>query len=171
MIKEVISIPYFQFQYDPDSGNYLLRVRPYNPQSGRFLSEEPLGVDGPNLYWYTLNNPVNFIDPSGLIVTGILGSAGKSSPGAVGGAIIGGTVGGIVGGPLGAFIGGHIGAFVGGQIFPPGFGEGSEFLPELPPVNPGEGVLQNQDPAGGILNFDFFPSLPFTKIPCRSGAM
>ena len=38
---------------------------PFNPSTGRFLSEEPLGIDGPNLYWYARNNPVNYIDPNG----------------------------------------------------------------------------------------------------------
>ena len=39
--------------------------RYYNPEIGRFISEEPLGIDGPNLYWYALNNPINFVDPDG----------------------------------------------------------------------------------------------------------
>ena len=53
-------------EYDEESGLYYFRARLYSPTSGRFLSEEPLGIDGPNLYWYALNNPMNFIDPTGL---------------------------------------------------------------------------------------------------------
>ena len=42
----------------------------YSPTSGRFLSEEPLGIDGPNLYWYTRNNPINLVDPTGEFACG-----------------------------------------------------------------------------------------------------
>ncbi len=42
------------------------RARYYDPTTGRFLSKDPSGmVDGPNLYAYAGNNPVNFADPSG----------------------------------------------------------------------------------------------------------
>ena len=47
----------------------------YNPETGRFINEEPLGIDGPNLYWYALNNPINYVDRNGLW-------AGPSRPGA-----------------------------------------------------------------------------------------
>jgi len=42
----------------------------YDPRTGRFLSEDPIGFRGgdTNLYRYVLNNPVNNTDPSGLIV-------------------------------------------------------------------------------------------------------
>ena len=43
----------------------LYRQRYYNPKTGRFLSPEPTGIDGPNLYWYARNNPVNNVDPNG----------------------------------------------------------------------------------------------------------
>ncbi|MBI3377385.1 MAG: transglycosylase SLT domain-containing protein [Nitrospirae bacterium] len=44
-------------------------ARWYDPESGRFLSEDPIGFEGGdvNLYRYVGNNPVNWIDPFGLI--------------------------------------------------------------------------------------------------------
>lgn len=45
------------------------RARWYDPRQGRFLSEDPSGmVGGMNLYAYVENNPIAFIDPSGLEV-------------------------------------------------------------------------------------------------------
>ncbi|MDP2905534.1 MAG: RHS repeat-associated core domain-containing protein [Candidatus Omnitrophota bacterium] len=54
-------------QYDQESGLYFYRNRYYDPTIGRFISQDPTGmVDGPNLYAYVKNNPVNLIDPLGL---------------------------------------------------------------------------------------------------------
>ena len=41
----------------------------YNPETGRFLSEDPIGFDGgdANLYRYVGNNSVNFRDPLGTL--------------------------------------------------------------------------------------------------------
>jgi RHS repeat-associated protein len=52
---------------DPELELYLLGARYYDPQAGRFLSHDPLGIqaDDPNLYRYARNNPVNLADPSG----------------------------------------------------------------------------------------------------------
>ena len=58
-------------EYDYETGMFLHGVRYYDPDSGRFISEEPLGLDGPNLYWYTLNNPMNYVDPTGLLTRGV----------------------------------------------------------------------------------------------------
>ena len=58
-------------EYDHETGMFLHGVRFYDPDSGRFISEEPLGLDGPNLYWYTLNNPINYVDPTGLVTYGL----------------------------------------------------------------------------------------------------
>ena len=46
------------------------RARYYNPTTGRFLSEDPIGFagSGTNLYAYAKNNPINFNDPTGLCV-------------------------------------------------------------------------------------------------------
>ena len=62
---------------------------PYNPETGTFLSEDPIGFAGgdPNLYRYVNNNPVNFIDPEGLRFGGFTQT---SNPGAFG-ATVGGS--------------------------------------------------------------------------------
>lgn len=53
-------------QYDQGSRLYYLRARYYDPQLGRFLSEDPIGISGGlNLYAYAGNDPVNMWDPSG----------------------------------------------------------------------------------------------------------
>jgi len=111
-----------------------------DPNTGRFTSEDPLGfVDGPNLYGYCANNPVNFVDSLGLqdydpvreaqcrrekvernmkiLMTFVKRAAMNVGEGALGGAVIG--IG--VGAGIGTIIGGTgpgagIGAAVGGEI-------------------------------------------------------
>jgi RHS repeat-associated protein len=52
---------------DPLTGLLHYRAREYDPQQGRFLTEDPLGwQDGPNLYAYVKNSPLNYTDPLGL---------------------------------------------------------------------------------------------------------
>lgn len=47
-------------------GIYYYRARYYNPATGRFLSEDPIGFRaGTNLYTYVLDDPIEFIDPVG----------------------------------------------------------------------------------------------------------
>ncbi len=55
-------------EQDADTGLYYYRARYYDPQDGRFLSEDPLGfaAGDVNFYVYVGNNPVNANDPSGL---------------------------------------------------------------------------------------------------------
>ncbi len=48
---------------------YQNRARWYDPNTGRFLSEDPAG-DGPNPYRYSGNDPINFRDPTGLFQAG-----------------------------------------------------------------------------------------------------
>ncbi len=64
------------FQYtarelDSETNLYFYRARYYDPASGRFISEDPVGFDGGdiNVYRYSFNEPVLLIDPSGLTVT------------------------------------------------------------------------------------------------------
>ena len=54
-------------ELDTDTGLMYYRARWYDPQAGRFISEDPIGFDGGmNWYAYVENNPINFNDPSGL---------------------------------------------------------------------------------------------------------
>ena len=53
----------------PEMRLYDYRDRYYNPEIGRFISEDPIGLKGgKNLYRYVKNNPINFKDPSGKII-------------------------------------------------------------------------------------------------------
>ncbi len=58
--------------WDETTEAYDFRARHYDPNTGRFLSEDPIGFAGgdANLYRYVGNNPVNYVDPSGLIQAG-----------------------------------------------------------------------------------------------------
>ena len=50
---------------DTESGLIYLRARMYDSQTGRFINEDP-ARSGTNWYVYAENNPILFIDPSGL---------------------------------------------------------------------------------------------------------
>ncbi len=52
---------------DADTGLMYHRARWYDPQNGRFQTQDPIGfAGGLNLYAYVLNNPLSFYDPTGL---------------------------------------------------------------------------------------------------------
>jgi RHS repeat-associated protein len=54
-------------EYDYQTGLYYYRARYYDPQQGRFISEDPIGFGGGgNFYAYAGNSPINLTDPSGL---------------------------------------------------------------------------------------------------------
>ncbi len=60
---------YTSREYDPESGLYYYRARYYDAKIGRFLQTDPIRFTGGNvnLYAYVQNNPVNLIDPLGLV--------------------------------------------------------------------------------------------------------
>ncbi|WP_081733733.1 RHS repeat-associated core domain-containing protein [Methylomonas sp. 11b] len=68
---------------DGESGFYYYRARYYDPNTGRFISEDPKGfAAGINFYAYVDNNPVNANDPTGLdlisnIVSGLAKLGGR----------------------------------------------------------------------------------------------
>ncbi|MDR3150772.1 MAG: RHS repeat-associated core domain-containing protein [Candidatus Peribacteria bacterium] len=48
-------------------GLYYFNARYYSPELGRFISRDPIGIaDDVNLYVYVGNNPLKWVDPSGL---------------------------------------------------------------------------------------------------------
>jgi RHS repeat-associated protein len=52
---------------DPLTGLLHYRARSYDPQLGRFISEDPIGLAGGiNQFAYVGNNPANSVDPTGL---------------------------------------------------------------------------------------------------------
>lgn len=52
-------------ELDTDTGLYYYNARWYDPQLGRFITEDPIR-DGVNWFVYVNNNPLNYIDPTGL---------------------------------------------------------------------------------------------------------
>jgi RHS repeat-associated protein len=54
-------------EFDTETGLYYYRARYYDPNSGKFLSEDPFRFNaGVNFYEYAADEPTNFVDPYGL---------------------------------------------------------------------------------------------------------
>jgi len=53
-------------EFDEETGLYYYRARFYDSQAGRFIGEDPIGLEGGlNLYAYVGNSPIEYIDPFG----------------------------------------------------------------------------------------------------------
>ena len=120
---------YRGYLYDTDSGLYYCNARYYSPDLCRWISPDSIEyldsntIGGLNLYCYCMNDPINYVDPSGhawyhwliggAIIIGlgiatifaggaigvVSGAAFYSAvTSAVGGTLVGGIIGGITGG-------------------------------------------------------------------------
>jgi len=68
--------------YEPATGLVRFGARDYDAETGRFLSKDPIlfGGGSPNLYSYTMNDPINLIDPSGLFTVIVNDPGGRNGP-------------------------------------------------------------------------------------------
>ncbi len=64
-IREDLKLKYTGKDYDEDTDLYYFNARWYDASTGRFITEDP-ARDGQNWYTYTFNNPLKYIDPTGL---------------------------------------------------------------------------------------------------------
>jgi RHS repeat-associated protein len=80
--------------YDPDTGLVSFGAREYDSETGRWTKKDPIGFNGrdTNLYAYVQNDPMNFIDPAGLMKGGSMTAPFANPPILLG-----------VGGGLGSF--------------------------------------------------------------------
>ena len=95
----------FGYYTDGETGLVLCTHRFYDPSTQRWMTRDPISYDGGvNVYGYVGNNPVNTVDPTGLLYREI-------------GGIVGGVAGGLLGGgPLGVAVGNGLGSFVGSLL-------------------------------------------------------
>ncbi|MGQ0594874.1 MAG: RHS repeat-associated core domain-containing protein [Gammaproteobacteria bacterium] len=64
--------------FDAETGVHYNYFRDYDPSIGRYIQSDPIGLAGGiNTYTYVANNPLNLIDPEGLLFGGLI-DAGES---------------------------------------------------------------------------------------------
>lgn len=60
----------YQGQYeDVETGLYYNRFRYYDPEAGRYISQDPLGLSGGTKLYAYAKDPLQLVDPLGLVVT------------------------------------------------------------------------------------------------------
>lgn len=62
--------------HDRDTGLVLFGFRDYDPDTGRWTAKDPIGFWGGDvdLYGYCLNDPINWVDPWGLLFIDVGGN-------------------------------------------------------------------------------------------------
>ena len=67
-------------EWEADVGLYHMGARPYDPYIGRFTQRDPIG-DGLNWYAYAYNNPMKYVDPTGMYIVLPSGAEIRAVPG------------------------------------------------------------------------------------------
>ncbi len=112
-------------EWDGVTGLYYYRARYFDPETARFISEDPIGFDAgdSNLYRYVGNSPANGTDPTGqFLERAVLSIVQNTARAALAGIVVGAGLGGaiaaregqnwegiITSGVAGALLGGAIG--------------------------------------------------------------
>ncbi len=89
--------------YDQETGLHYNYYRYYDPQTGRYITSDPIGLNGGlNTYLYANANPIRYFDPNGqsAITWGTFGGAGEGAAAGAGSRGLGlfGLIGVILGG-------------------------------------------------------------------------
>ena len=70
-IKDNVDYPFTGKEQDDESEFYYFGARHYDSDTGRFIQVDPMSYSGGNLpYSYVGNNPIGFVDPSGMQMYG-----------------------------------------------------------------------------------------------------
>ena len=135
-VAEVNPFRYRSYYYDVETRLYYLQTRYYDPETGRFISQDdvsyldPNSINGLNLYAYCGNNPVMFTDPNGttkwwewllfgigvaLVVAAavvLTVASGGAATGLIGAIAVGAAKGALIGAAVGSVVG-----IAGGAIY------------------------------------------------------
>jgi RHS repeat-associated protein len=136
--------------YDRHTGLIRFGARDYNAEVGRWTAKDPIRFAGgqANLYGYLLNDPINWIDPSGLWGFGAIATGTAEVGMSVGGAGVTGALG------VGSFY--SEGALSSGSFVDfGGFAGGPGYGPEYPEIESGQNVrlVQGGSCGAGIGGF------------------
>ncbi|WP_099226388.1 RHS repeat-associated core domain-containing protein [Pseudomonas viridiflava] len=122
--------------YDAQTQMSYNYYRDYNPNIGRYVQSDPIGLGGGlNTYGYVEGNPVRYIDPKGLSAL----VAPATQVGVTAGSFFCPPVGSIVGGVIGASVGVGLSWYLGDKFYNESQPESPPTVPVDPTQSPGEG--------------------------------